>query len=102
MRDVREWDETDLDKIVQADQKETTTLDYKASAALAFKDKTALKDGKGTLGEKHHQDLIRDVADASPLKYSRTARRAAGADLDGRQKVSFAISRGGTATCDAR
>jgi hypothetical protein len=62
MKDVREWDERDLNLIVEADQKETTTLDYKASPALAFKDKTPLKDGKGTLGEKHRTDLIRDVA----------------------------------------
>jgi hypothetical protein len=60
--DVRQWDESDLELIVKADQKETTTLDYKASAALSFKDKKPLKDGKGTLGEKHRQDIIRDVA----------------------------------------
>jgi hypothetical protein len=62
MKEVHEWDESDLDLIVKADQKETTTIDYKASLALAFKDKTPLKGGKGTLGEKHRQDLIRDVA----------------------------------------
>jgi predicted HTH transcriptional regulator len=60
MKDVREWDESDLDLIVEVDQKETTTIDYKASPALAFKDRTVT--GKGTLGEKHRQDLIRDVA----------------------------------------
>jgi hypothetical protein len=62
MRDVREWDESDLERIVMSDQKETTTLDYKNSAALSFKDQTRLTGGRGTLGEKHHQDLIRDVA----------------------------------------
>jgi hypothetical protein len=62
MKAVHEWDESDLDQIVQADQKETTTLDYKASAALLFKDRTPLSDGKGSLGEKHRQDMIRDVA----------------------------------------
>jgi Putative DNA-binding domain len=62
MKDVRDWEETDLDLIVKADQKETTTLDYKDSAALNFKDKTPRSDGKGTLGDKHRQDLIRDVA----------------------------------------
>ncbi|MGC2780893.1 MAG: ATP-binding protein [Bradyrhizobium sp.] len=62
MRDVREWEESDLESIVKADQKETTTLDYKRSAALAFKDKTLLKNNKGTLGEKHRHDLICDVA----------------------------------------
>jgi hypothetical protein len=62
MKDVRDWDESDLDRIVQADQKETTTLDYKASAALLFKDKRPLSGGTGTLGEKHRQDMVRDVA----------------------------------------
>jgi hypothetical protein len=62
MKAVHEWDESDLDQIVQADQKETTTLDYKASAALLFKNRTTLTDGKGTLGDKHRQDMIRDVA----------------------------------------
>jgi Putative DNA-binding domain len=62
MREVREWDETDLERIIMSDQKETTTLDYKDSAALKFKDQAKRSDGKGTLGEKHRQDLIRDVA----------------------------------------
>jgi schlafen family protein len=62
MRDVREWEESDLDELVSCDQKETTTLDYKASPALSFKDKSPLSGGKGTLGEKHRQDIIRDVA----------------------------------------
>jgi hypothetical protein len=51
MKDVRDWDESDLDLIVKADQKETTALDYKDSAALNFKDKTPRSDGKGTLGD---------------------------------------------------
>jgi hypothetical protein len=62
MRDVREWDESDLDLLVQADQKENTTVDYKGSEALAFKDKGARTGGKGTVGDKHREDLIRDVA----------------------------------------
>jgi hypothetical protein len=62
MKDVREWDETDLDGVIEAGQKENTGIDYKASAALNFKDKTALKNGRGTLGDKHREDLIRDVA----------------------------------------
>jgi hypothetical protein len=62
MKEVREWDESDLVQIVKSGQKETTTLDYKASASLAFKDKKPLSDGKGTLGDKHRQDIIRDVA----------------------------------------
>ena len=35
------------------------------------------------------------------LKYSRTTRRTVGADLDGRQKFSFAISCGAMAACEA-
>jgi hypothetical protein len=62
MKAVREWVETDLDQVVASDQKETTTLDYKDSAALDFKNRTPRSDGRGTLGEKHRQDLIRDVA----------------------------------------
>ena len=62
MREVRDWDESDLERIIMSDQKETTTLDYKDSAALKFKDQTKRSDGKGTLGDKHRQDLIRDVA----------------------------------------
>ena len=62
MREVCDWDENDLDLIVAADQKETTTLDYKDSTALQFKDQTQLPRGKGTLGDKHRHDLIRDVA----------------------------------------
>jgi len=45
-----------------SDQKETTTLDYKDSAALNFRDQTQRRDRRGALGEKHRQDLIRDVA----------------------------------------
>jgi hypothetical protein len=62
MRNVRDWDENDLELVVAADQKETTTLDYKDSAALRFKDQTPITSGKGKLGDKHRQDLIRDVA----------------------------------------
>ncbi len=61
MKDVREWDESDLDLVVRADQKENTTIDYKASDALRFKDKRAAK-GYGTVGEKHRMDLAADVA----------------------------------------
>ncbi len=61
MRNIREWEEAELDAIVAANGKENVSLDYKASEALNFGDKTALKDGK-PLGEKHREDLIRDVA----------------------------------------
>jgi hypothetical protein len=62
MRDVRQWDESDLERVVMSDQKETTTLDYKDSAALNFRDQTQLTNGRGKLGDKHRQDLIRDAA----------------------------------------
>jgi hypothetical protein len=61
MRNIREWEEAELDAIVTANEKENVSLDYKASEALNFGDRTALKDGK-PLGEKHREDLIRDVA----------------------------------------
>ncbi len=34
MKNVREWEERDLEDFVASDQKETTTLDYKASRHL--------------------------------------------------------------------
>jgi hypothetical protein len=43
-------------------RKGNTGLDYKASAALDLKDSRALTNRKGTLGDKHREDLIRDVA----------------------------------------
>jgi hypothetical protein len=61
MRNVREWEEGDLDAIVAANEKENVSLDYKASEALNFGDRTAMRDGR-PLGEKHREDLIRDVA----------------------------------------
>ncbi len=61
MKDVRDWDELDLDLVVKAGQKENTGIDYKASEALNFKDLTKLTNRKGTLGDKHREDLIRDV-----------------------------------------
>src|SRR6266849_2369275 len=61
MRDVREWEEGDLDAIVAANEKENVSLDYKASEALNFGDGTSMRDGR-PLGEKHREDLIRDVA----------------------------------------
>lgn len=61
MRDVREWEESDLDVIVQANEKENVSLDYKASQALHFGDRTPMSDGR-PLGEKHREDLIRDVS----------------------------------------
>ena len=62
MKDVREWVEADLDLVVKANEKENTSIDYKASEALNFKNKTQLTGRKGTLGDKHREDLIRDVA----------------------------------------
>lgn len=60
MKAVHDWEEVDLDRVVRAGEKENTGLDYKASAALNLKDSRALR--KGTLGDKHREDLIRDVA----------------------------------------
>ena len=48
--------------MVRANEKENIGIDYKASRALNFKDTTLLKGRKGTLGDKHREDLIRDVA----------------------------------------
>jgi predicted HTH transcriptional regulator len=62
MKDIRDWEEADLDLLARAGEKENTSLDYKASAALNFKDQRRRTDGKGTLGTKHREDLIRDVA----------------------------------------
>lgn len=62
MKAVYDWEEVDLDRVVKAGEKENTVLDYKASAALNLKDSKALTNQKGTLGDKHREDLIRDVA----------------------------------------
>lgn len=62
MKDVRDWLETDLDRVVRANVKENVGIDYKASEALNFRDTTRLTGRPGTLGDKHREDLIRDVA----------------------------------------
>jgi len=62
MRDVGDWNEVDLDLVVKAGQKENTGIDYKAAAALNFRDSKPLTKRNGTLGDKHREDLIRDVA----------------------------------------
>jgi hypothetical protein len=61
MKNVHDWEEVDLDLVVRAGEKENTGLDYKASAALNLKDSRPAT-GRGTLGNKHREDLIRDVA----------------------------------------
>jgi hypothetical protein len=65
MKEVRDWVEADLDLVVRTGEKENTGVDYKASAALNFRDGRPLT-GAGrsgqTLGQKHREDLIRDVA----------------------------------------
>src|SRR4051794_6669859 len=61
MEDIGNWDESNLDQIVTADEKENTTLDYKDSNSLKFKDRTVVS-GYGSLGEKHKKDLAADVA----------------------------------------
>jgi hypothetical protein len=62
MKDVHDWTEVDLDGVVRAGEKENTSLDYKASAALDFRNPKPVEKRKGTLGDKHREDLIRDVA----------------------------------------
>ena len=55
-------EESDLDLVVKTREKETTSLEYKESEALNFDDRTPRGDGKGTIGEKHHYELILDCA----------------------------------------
>jgi hypothetical protein len=62
MKAVIDWEEQDLERVVKAGEKKNTGLDYKASAALKLNDPKALTNRKGTLGDKHREDLIRDVA----------------------------------------
>lgn len=61
MEDISNWNESNLDQIVTADEKENTTLDYKDSNSLKFKDRSTVR-GYGSLGEKHKKDLAADVA----------------------------------------
>ena len=49
MEDISNWQESDLDKVVTADEKENTTLDYKDSHSLKFKDRTPAR-GYSSLG----------------------------------------------------
>ena len=62
MRLVNEWQEEDLDLVVKANEKENINIDYKASEALNFDDKMKLNNSNRTLGQKHRDELIRDVA----------------------------------------
>jgi predicted HTH transcriptional regulator len=50
-----------LDAVVSAGEKENVSLDYKDSRSLDFSDKTPMKD-KRPLGDRHREDIIRDVA----------------------------------------
>lgn len=61
MRDIKQWEEADLDAVVAAGEKENVSIDYKASDALNFSDRTVMGDGR-QLGLKHRENLIRDVA----------------------------------------
>jgi hypothetical protein len=61
LKPVQEWLEEDLALIVAANEKENVSIDYKSSEALNFDDRTARTKGAATLGEKHRQELIRDV-----------------------------------------
>jgi Putative DNA-binding domain len=62
MRPVNEWEENDLELVVHANEKENINIDYKASEALNFDNKVKLSKSNRILGEKHREDLIRDVA----------------------------------------
>ena len=62
MKPVKDWVEADLDEVVSIREKENLNLDYKASAALDFGNLTPFRDGKGTIGAKHRDELIKDVS----------------------------------------
>lgn len=62
MKSVKDWGEADLLLVVNAGEKENISLDYKQSAALNFRDSAPRTDGRGTLGDKHRTEIIRDVA----------------------------------------
>ena len=53
MKPVKDWVEEDLDDIVAMREKENLNLDYKASAALDFDNRTPFRDGRGNIGAKH-------------------------------------------------
>jgi hypothetical protein len=54
--------EDDLERIVKAGEKENVSIEYKASEALNFDDKTKFTTGNKTLGADHREELIRDAA----------------------------------------
>jgi predicted HTH transcriptional regulator len=62
VKPVEDWDENDLELVVQDKQKENVSIDYKASQALNFDDKKPLPKSNRTLGQKHREEMIRDVA----------------------------------------
>jgi hypothetical protein len=43
-------------------EKENLNLDYKASAALDFDNRTPFRDGRRNIGAKHREELIKDVS----------------------------------------
>ena len=52
MKPVKDWVEEDLESIVAMREKENLNLDYKASAALDFDNRTMFRDGRGNVGAK--------------------------------------------------
>ena len=92
MEDISNWRESDLDKVLTADEKENTTLDYKDSHSLKFKDRTQVK-GYSSLGEKHKKDLAADVASMANAEggliiYGIKERTGGYPDTEGRAAVS--------------
>jgi hypothetical protein len=62
VKEVREWLEADLELVVEANEKENVSIDYKDSRALDFSHQTPMTGVGKALGQKHREDLIRDVA----------------------------------------
>lgn len=62
MKPLAEWDESDLQRVVEAKVRENISVDYKDSQALNFDDKTVHGKKGGTEGELHRRELIRDVS----------------------------------------
>ena len=62
MKPVKDWVEEDLESIVAMREKENLNLDYKASAALDFDNRTMFRDGRGNVGAKHKEEFTKDVS----------------------------------------
>jgi len=62
VKPVKDWVEEDLESIVAMREKENLNLDYKASAALDFDNRTMFRDGRGNVGAKHKEEFTKDVS----------------------------------------